>query len=173
MDTIGTRIKQEREAQGLSRTALSKRSGVGYSTLAEIERGGMQTTTKARVIAEALGVNLKWLETGRGDPRAPTIESEPTSQPARIDPEILADAVKLVRQRFQVLGEDLETEDLELNAEPLALAYEYLAAVKAEGELAGNVVDFSKYLRAQGAKDEETMGGDGGIHRKGGGRAAR
>jgi phage repressor protein C with HTH and peptisase S24 domain len=50
----------------MSRSALSLASGVGYSTISELERGGMQTSTKLRVLAEALGVSLTWLETGRG-----------------------------------------------------------------------------------------------------------
>ncbi|RZZ81426.1 XRE family transcriptional regulator [Pseudoxanthomonas winnipegensis] len=66
MDTIGSRVRAEREAQKMSRQDLSARTGVGYSTLAELERGGMQNTTKLRLIADALGVSQEWLETGRG-----------------------------------------------------------------------------------------------------------
>lgn len=66
MDTIGTRLRKERTLQNISRTALAQATGVGYSTLAELERGGMQTSTKLRVIADALGVSLRWLETGKG-----------------------------------------------------------------------------------------------------------
>ncbi len=67
METIGSRIKREREAQGVDRAELSRRSGVGYTTISELERGGMKSSTKLRVIAEALGVSLRWLETGKGD----------------------------------------------------------------------------------------------------------
>lgn len=66
METIGTRIRREREAQGLSRKDLERQTGIGYSTLAELERGGMQSSTKLHVIAEALGVSVNWLETGKG-----------------------------------------------------------------------------------------------------------
>lgn len=66
METIGSRLRQEREAQGIDRKAFAKATGIGYSTIAELERGGMQTSTKLRVIAEALGVSLSWLETGKG-----------------------------------------------------------------------------------------------------------
>lgn len=72
MDTVGGRIRQQREAKGISRIELSKSTGVGYSTLAELERGGMQSSTKLRQIAEALGVSQKWLETGRGGIEAPS-----------------------------------------------------------------------------------------------------
>lgn len=81
METIGTRVRREREAQDIERRELAARTGVGYSTLSELERGGMQTTTKLRVIADALGVSLQWLETGKGDkkigtPVSPVLETE-------------------------------------------------------------------------------------------------
>ncbi len=66
MDSIGTRVRLEREAQGIDRKELARLTGIGYSTLSELERGGMQTSTKLRVIADALGVSLRWLETGKG-----------------------------------------------------------------------------------------------------------
>ena len=161
MDTIGTRIKREREALGISRVELSRRTGVGYSTLAELERGGMQSTTKARVIAEALGVSLKWLETGRGDRTpSPLPESGRPSQPARIDPETLVAAIRLVRERFLVRDVELTIDHLESDGTILASAYEYQAKRKSEGQPAGNVVDFSKYLQGEkGARQLETNGG--------------
>ena len=69
METIGSRLRQEREAQGIDRKAFARATGIGYSTIAELERGGMQTSTKLRVIAEALGVSLSWIETGKGPKR--------------------------------------------------------------------------------------------------------
>ncbi|MCI1145943.1 helix-turn-helix domain-containing protein [Stenotrophomonas maltophilia] len=67
METIGDRVKKARQAINMTRPQLAAASGVGYSTLSELERGGMQTSTKLRVIADALGVSLSWLETGRGE----------------------------------------------------------------------------------------------------------
>ncbi|TNW23712.1 helix-turn-helix transcriptional regulator [Xylella fastidiosa subsp. pauca] len=66
METIGSRVRKEREAQNIARSDFAKKTGIGYSTIAELERGGMQTTTKLRLIADALGVSLRWLETGKG-----------------------------------------------------------------------------------------------------------
>lgn len=66
MDSLGDRIKSVREALGISRPDLARRTGVGYSTIAEIERGGMRSTTKLHVIARELGVSDEWLATGRG-----------------------------------------------------------------------------------------------------------
>ncbi len=67
METIGDRVKKARKAVNMTRHELAAASGVGYSTLSELERGGMRTSTKLRLIADALGVSLPWLETGNGD----------------------------------------------------------------------------------------------------------
>lgn len=74
MSSIGQRIKSEREAQGISRTDLSKKTGIGYSTLAELENGRMQSSTRLHVIADALGVLASYLETGK-EPKRPTAQS--------------------------------------------------------------------------------------------------
>lgn len=92
METVGARVRREREAQGISRPELAKRAGLGYSTLAELERGGMQTTTKLRAIAEALGVSQRWLESGKG---AKASIQQP-SQVVGLDAAKLADLVETV-----------------------------------------------------------------------------
>lgn len=98
MSTVGERVRAEREARKISRTALSAMTGVGYSTLAELERGGMQTTTKLRVIAEALGVSLSYLETGKGP------KSGGESQPAGLDVEKLTDLLETVEAAIAKSG---------------------------------------------------------------------
>lgn len=70
MEPVGQRVRQERERQGVSRKDFAKLTGIGYSTIAELERGGMKTSTQLRTIADALRVNLTWLETGKG-PKSP------------------------------------------------------------------------------------------------------
>ena len=85
METIGTRVRRERESQGIERRELASKTGIGYSTLSELERGGMQTTTKLRLIADVLGVSQRWLETGKGpktlseDPPVSTVLENETS----------------------------------------------------------------------------------------------
>jgi len=82
MNTIGARVRREREIQGIDRKELAQKTGIGYSTLAELERGGMQTTTKLRRIADALRVSQEWLETGKGDKNRPSShEIAATEQP--------------------------------------------------------------------------------------------
>lgn len=98
MSTVGERVRKEREARGITRGALSQMTGVGYSTLAELENGRMQTTTKLRVIAEALGVSLSYLETGRG-----SREGEP-SQPVGLDIAKLTDLLETVEAAAEKAG---------------------------------------------------------------------
>lgn len=64
--TIGERIKQARQLKGMTRPQLSEASGVKYPTLAGIENNDQAGTTQLPALAEALGVNIRWLQTGKG-----------------------------------------------------------------------------------------------------------
>lgn len=73
--TIGTRIRQARKAQdNMSRTELARRTNIPYPTLAGIENGDQGSSTRLHAIAEALGVTVSWLETGKG-PRSESVAS--------------------------------------------------------------------------------------------------
>lgn len=69
--TVGDRILEEMKAKGIERPDLAKRSGVGYSSLSEIIRGGMKSSTKLPAIADALQVTATWLSTGKGVKETP------------------------------------------------------------------------------------------------------
>ncbi len=64
--TIGERIKQARALRGLSRPQLAEAAKVKYPTLAGIENNDQTGTTQLPQIAEALGVTIRWLQTGKG-----------------------------------------------------------------------------------------------------------
>ncbi|WP_058570034.1 XRE family transcriptional regulator [Xylella fastidiosa] len=101
METIGSRVRKEREAQNITRSDFAKKTGIGYSTIAELERGGMQTTTKLRLIADALDVSLQWLETGKGPknkgtPIATSFLSLGTQEPYIQRPYILVEQLDAV-----------------------------------------------------------------------------
>lgn len=66
MPPIGERIRQVRKQRKMSAPELAQRAGLAVSTLYELERGEMNSTTKLHRIAEVLSVNTAWLETGRG-----------------------------------------------------------------------------------------------------------
>jgi transcriptional regulator with XRE-family HTH domain len=57
-DTIGTLIRNEREAIGVSQTELAKVAGISRNGLAIIERGGNAQLETLQAIAKALGLEL-------------------------------------------------------------------------------------------------------------------
>lgn len=63
---IGDRIRQEREAQSVSRAELARFAGIAPTTLSDIELGYSKNTTALHKIATRLGVRVEWLETGKG-----------------------------------------------------------------------------------------------------------
>jgi phage repressor protein C with HTH and peptisase S24 domain len=72
METIGTRIRAEREAQRISRNDLAKAAGIAPTTLSNLELGLSKSSTALHKIAARLGVRTDWLETGKlpkGDDR--------------------------------------------------------------------------------------------------------
>ena len=64
--TVGDRIKQARAEKGLSRPELAEESHIPYPTLAGLENGDQSSSTRLHAIAAVLGVNVRWLATGRG-----------------------------------------------------------------------------------------------------------
>lgn len=65
MKTIGERIRQEREAQGVSRADLAAYANIGTTTLSDLELGRSKSTTALHKIAQRLGLNPNWIETGK------------------------------------------------------------------------------------------------------------
>lgn len=129
METIGTRVRRERESQGIERRDLASKTGIGYSTLSELERGGMQTTTKLRVIADALGVSQRWLETGKGPKVAD--EAPPASAvSAFLENETSADYVRVQQLDGDAgMGEGLINEDFPDTVRGMDFAPTYIRSV--------------------------------------------
>lgn len=75
METIGSRIRAEREAQGISRAELARTASIATSTLSDLELGLSKSTTALHKIAKRLALRPEWLETGKG-PKA-AIEPAP------------------------------------------------------------------------------------------------
>lgn len=66
MNSIGTRIRSEREAQKVSRAELARFAGIAATTLSDLELGLSKSTTALHKIAARLGVRPEWIETGKG-----------------------------------------------------------------------------------------------------------
>jgi transcriptional regulator with XRE-family HTH domain len=88
MSTIGSRIKEARNALGWSQVQLADEAGVTQSAIGNIESGLRQRPRELVSIAKALRVSAAWLETGGGDRSLGC--AEPTEPCARTLVEYLA-----------------------------------------------------------------------------------
>ncbi|HDS1303543.1 TPA: hypothetical protein QEK28_000341 [Stenotrophomonas maltophilia] len=97
----------------------------------------------ARKIERAAGLSHGWLDQPRSEDAAADAAAA-GSQDLRIDPEIIASAIRLVRLTFANLGiDDFSNED---DGTPLAYAYEYLYQRGEATVTPDNLIDFSKAL---------------------------
>lgn len=67
MKTIAERLKHARAIKGWKQAQLAVSAGVSTGTIGNIESGARQAMGSLPQIADALGVNLKWLAQGEGD----------------------------------------------------------------------------------------------------------
>ena len=67
MGTLSKRLKECRLTSGMTQKALAKRCNMAQATIAEIESGRNQGSTRIAAIAKALGVNALWLAEGKGE----------------------------------------------------------------------------------------------------------
>lgn len=156
MATIGERIRQEREAQGISRAALGAAVGRGYSYIAELENDGIKRGSHIPAIAKALGVTPEWLETGKGDKRAnPAVQSH--SQSMKLDPVILAESIAALRQVAKRRGWDY---DPETHAESTCYAYELWHELPAAPSTA-DVIDIGERIAERLRMEMEGRHGSG------------
>lgn len=70
MNSIAQRLKQAREAAGMTQPALAEKAGVSQGTIGNIESGLRKRPRELLSIAAALGVNPSWLDTGKGQMRS-------------------------------------------------------------------------------------------------------
>lgn len=67
LSTVGKRISYAREVRGIaSQQALADLVGVSQSTIGNLEADTRKRPRNLLKLAEALGVNPEWLETGEG-----------------------------------------------------------------------------------------------------------
>jgi phage repressor protein C with HTH and peptisase S24 domain len=66
VDTIAERLKHARALKGWTQTQLAVASGVSQGTIGNIESGARQALASLVPIAEALGINYKWLAHNEG-----------------------------------------------------------------------------------------------------------
>ena len=64
---LSVRLKQSREALGISQAELAKKAGVSQSTIGNLESGSRKSPKYVLAIATALGVDPMWLQYGTGN----------------------------------------------------------------------------------------------------------
>lgn len=116
----------------------------------------------ARKIERAASLPHGWLDQPRS-PEADDSDHSESSQDLRIDPDIIASAIRLVRLTFANLGiDEFSNED---DGTPLAYAYEYLYQRGEATVTPDNLIDFSKALaqrlREKNGEAEEGAPGPG------------
>lgn len=66
MKTFADRIRHARQLRQLSQQELARASGLAQSTISSYENQSRASTTRLMALAEALQVNPRWLDTGKG-----------------------------------------------------------------------------------------------------------
>jgi transcriptional regulator with XRE-family HTH domain len=87
--TIGSRIKEKRQEEGISIRELAKRIGVTASFISQVENGKANVSLDSlRRISEALQVPMLYFLSDF-EPKAASIDEEPESEPLKSEPEIV------------------------------------------------------------------------------------
>jgi len=66
MSTLAQRLRTARDAAGVTQRDLARRIGIRQQTISLIERGESEGTRHLVAIANELGVEPDWLQTGQG-----------------------------------------------------------------------------------------------------------
>jgi len=79
--SIGKRVKQQRKYLGMSQKELSRSVGVAQGIISYLENGENAGTKHLSLIADILGVDALWLQTGKGKPDVHYVQKEKESNP--------------------------------------------------------------------------------------------
>lgn len=140
VETIGDRIKRARQGAKIKQKALADAVGLSPGTLADLESGRSQNTTKLHRIANELGVHIEWLESGKGPPsRTDVVRHLPVdkrqqvidpvqkkvifnSRLLRLDPVMIRDGFTVVANFFEAAGGEFR---VDVDPDLMARAYEW------------------------------------------------
>jgi transcriptional regulator with XRE-family HTH domain len=138
METIGDRLRALREERQLTLEQAGAIADTSKQSMSQIEKGVTREPGGLALYrwAEYYGVDLKWLITGKGPRRGQG------SQPARLDPEMLAESIEALRRVWA--RRDLVFDPI-AQPEMVAYAYELLAEMGDEPTTA-QLIDFGAKL---------------------------
>ena len=174
MQTIGSRIRAEREAQQVSRAELAKYAGIAPTTLSDLELGESKSTTALHKIATRLGLRAEWIETGKGPKHAPALNQTESgargSQLARLDPAKIVITTRAINRILDRRSKGLTLDLTEtLDAELFAEAYAECEAMTepSEADMVAVVADLMMAREAKRGRESKQAGGvDRGKDRK-------
>jgi hypothetical protein len=126
---------------------------MSYTGLSDLESGKAKTTTKLHRLAAELGVDVNYLETGKGS-------SEPASKPApalvsrpvRLDEDIVLGVARAMQEVFDALHLEVSVKDT------IAIFAELYDRVSASGITTADVVWLAKRVEQQGARGNAARG---------------
>lgn len=75
--TLGERLKQSREALGISQAELARKAGMTQGSIGNLETGTRKSAKNILVIAQVLGVDAMWLQYGATQYKPPKAEEKP------------------------------------------------------------------------------------------------
>lgn len=100
-DSFAARLKEALE--GASVNSFAQKAGITEASVRTYLRGAMPGLDKAKALADAAGVSLEWLASGRG-PMRPT-EDPTIARP--VDPEFMGRLVEAVARAHKEIGINL------------------------------------------------------------------
>jgi len=68
--SLGDRLKEARRMVGMSQIVLARCAEISQSAISNLEMRSSQSSQHTQVLADCLGVNIRWLSTGMGEPRS-------------------------------------------------------------------------------------------------------
>jgi transcriptional regulator with XRE-family HTH domain len=144
MESIGDRVRRTRESKGIARGDLARAIGLSYTGLSDLELGKAKNTTKLHRLASELGVDVQWLETGKGSPEPRQPAPESVSRPVRLDADIVRGVARAMQEVFDALHYQCSVTDT------IAIFAELYDRVSASGIATADVVWLARRVE-QGA----------------------
>lgn len=109
--SLAERLIEAREERGWNKAELRRRSKIkSPSTITELESGKRTESPQLPVIAEALGVEIIWLQHGRGPKYRNTIEV----QARRVNEQLEAEEALPLPARIALAVDNTQTDDEKL-----------------------------------------------------------
>jgi transcriptional regulator with XRE-family HTH domain len=109
METIGERVRKLRDSKNIERKDLARDAGMSYTALSDLELGKTANTTKLRKLAALLGVDVDYLESGKG--QSDLHGTLTRSQSVRLDPAIVRSVARALRKVYAEAGREYVLEE--------------------------------------------------------------